>query len=140
VCSSDLGFWADRCSRLNPRGRIYVGVIGVLVAAPGVLLVGNSGSLVLVLFGMIIYGLTRPFPDASMVPLLCQIVDSRYLATAVGMLNMFACVIGGLTIYFGGVLRDAQVSISVVFNFGALGLVICGALLWFIRPRKNPSS
>lgn len=134
------GFWADRWSRLNPRGRIYVGVIGVLVAAPGVLLVGNSGSLVLVLFGMIIYGLTRPFPDASMVPLLCQIVDSRYLATAVGMLNMFACVIGGLTIYFGGVLRDAQVSISVVFNFGALGLVICAALLWFIRPRKNPSS
>lgn len=134
------GFWADRWSRLNPRGRIYVGVIGVFVAAPGVLLVGNSGSLVLVLFGMIVYGLTRPFPDASMVPLLCQIVDSRYLATAVGMLNMFACVIGGLTIYFGGVLRDAQVSISVVFNFGALGLVICGALLWFIRPRKIPSS
>ena len=33
--------------------------------------------------------------------------------------------------------RDAQVSSSTVFNFGAFGLLICAVLLWFIKPRLN---
>jgi predicted MFS family arabinose efflux permease len=133
------GFFADRWTQTNPRGRIYVGVIGVLVAIPGVLLVGNSGTLPLVLLGMVIYGFTRPFPDASMTPLLCQIVDRRHLGTGVGVLNMFAVMVGGASIYIGGVVRDAQISITTMFNFGALGLLICAVLLWAIKPRPVPS-
>jgi predicted MFS family arabinose efflux permease len=132
------GYFADRWAQSNPRGRIYVGVIGVLVAIPGVLLVGNAGLLPLVLFGMVVYGFTRPFPDASMVPLLCQIVDRRYLATGVGVLNMFAVIVGGASIYIGGVVRDAHISITTMFNCGALGLFICAILLWAVKPRPVP--
>jgi predicted MFS family arabinose efflux permease len=134
------GYFADRWTQVNPRGRIYVGVIGVLVAIPGVLLVGNSGLLPLVLLGMVIYGFTRPFPDASMVPLLCQIVDRRYLATSVGVINMFAVLVGGASIYIGGVVRDANISITTMFNFGAFGLLICAILLWAIKPRPLSTS
>ncbi len=134
------GFFADRWTQVNPRGRIYVGVIGVLMAIPGVLLVGNSGVLPLVLLGMVIYGFTRPFPDASMLPLLCQIIDRRYLATGLGVLNMFAVFVGGASIYVGGVVRDANINITTMFNVGALGLLICGMLLWAIKPRPLPTS
>ncbi len=134
------GYFADRWTQTNPRGRIYVGVIGVLVAIPGVLLVGNASVLPLVLLGMVIYGFTRPFPDASMTPLLCQIVDRRHLGTGVGVLNMFAVMVGGASIYIGGVVRDAHISITTMFNFGALGLLICAVLLWTIKPRPVPSS
>lgn len=134
------GFFADRWTRSNPRGRIYVGVIGVLVAIPGVLLVGNASLLPLVLLGMVIYGFTRPFPDASMTPLLCQIIDRRYLATGVGVLNMFAVMVGGMSIYIGGVVRDAHISVTTMFNGGALGLLICAVLLWAIKPRPTPST
>ncbi len=134
------GFFADRWTRSNPRGRIYVGVIGVLVAIPGVLLVGNASLLPLVLLGMVIYGFTRPFPDASMTPLLCQIIDRRYLATGVGVLNMFAVMVGGTLIYIGGVVRDAHISVTTMFNGGALGLLICAVLLWAIKPRPTPST
>ena len=133
------GYFADRWTRINPRGRIYVGVIGVLVAIPGVLLVGNASLLPLVLLGMVIYGFTRPFPDASMLPLLCQIVDRRHLGTAFGVLNMFAVMVGGASIYIGGVVRDAHISITTIFNCGALGLLICAVLLWTIKPRPLPS-
>ena len=128
------GYWADRWSQTNPRGRIFVGVIGVLVATPGVLLVGNASLLPLVLLGMVIYGFTRPFPDANMVPLLCQIIDRRYLATATGVLNMFAVTVGGASIYIGGVVRDAHISITTMFNCGAIGLLICAILLWAVKP------
>jgi predicted MFS family arabinose efflux permease len=133
------GYFADRWTRTNPRGRIYVGVIGVLVAIPGVLLVGNSGLLPLVLLGMVIYGFTRPFPDASMTPLLCEIIDRRHLGTGVGVLNMFAVMVGGASIYIGGVVRDANISITTMFNCGAFGLLLCALLLWAIKPRPAPS-
>jgi sugar phosphate permease len=129
------GAWADRWNRIHPRGRIWVGVIGVLVAVPAVLLVANTTVLVLALVGLVVYGFARPFPDANMVPILCQIVDPRYLATGVGILNMFAVMIGGATIYAGGALRDANVSVSTTFNFGAVGLLVCAVILWFIKPR-----
>ncbi|MEO7600141.1 MAG: MFS transporter [Opitutus sp.] len=131
------GFWADRWSRSNVRGRVLVGVLGIAVAIPGVLMVSNVPILWVVLAGMVLYGFTRPFPDANMVPILCQIVDPRYLATGVGVLNMFAVLIGGLTIYIGGVVRDAQISITTLFNCGAVGLLLCATLLWLVRPKSD---
>ncbi|HRE06151.1 MAG TPA: MFS transporter [Opitutaceae bacterium] len=135
------GYWADRWSRRSPRARIWVGVIGVLVATPAILLVANVAVLPIVLVGLVIYGFTRPFPDANMVPILCQIVDRRFLATGVGVLNTFAVFVGGATIYAGGALRDAKVDITTVFNCGAAGLVICAVLLWFVRePAVKPAT
>lgn len=134
------GVWGDRWSLRSSRGRVWVGVVGLLVAAPGVLMLANLPILGLVLVGMVIYGLTRPFPDANMTPILAQVVDRRYLATAVGVINMFAVFAGGLTIYAGGVLRDAHVNISRVFTFGACVLLLCAFLLWLISPRDHPSN
>lgn len=135
------GYWADRWSRRSPRARIWVGVIGVLVATPAILLVANVSVLPMVLLGLVVYGFARPFPDANMVPILCQIVDRRFLATGVGVLNTFAVFVGGATIYAGGALRDAKVDITTVFNCGAAGLVICAVLLWFVRePAVKPAT
>jgi predicted MFS family arabinose efflux permease len=134
------GFIADRWMKRNPRGRILTGVVGVLIAAPAALLVGNSSVFAIVLLGMVIYGLVRPFPDASMMPLLTQIVEKRHLATALGFLNMLAVFIGGATVYIGGVVRDAQIPVTTVFNCGAVGLVICAGLLWSVKPRAPDAS
>jgi predicted MFS family arabinose efflux permease len=134
------GLWGDRRSLRSSRGRVWVGTVGCLVAVPGVLLLANMPILGLVLTGMVIYGFTRPFPDANMTPIMAQIVDRRYLATGVGVINMFAVIAGGITIYAGGALRDAHVNISHVFNFGAGVLVLCALLLWLITPRDHPGN
>jgi hypothetical protein len=90
-----------------------------------------------VLIGLFIYGFFRTFPDSNMLPVLCQVVEPRYLATGFGLLNAFAVMVGGATIYVGGALRDANVSITTVFNFGAGGLLVCALILWNIKPRLN---
>lgn len=133
------GFIADRWTRRTPRGRVLTGVVGVLIAAPAALVVGNSGLLPVVLTGMIVFGLGRPFPDANMVPLLTQIVERRHIATALGFLNMLAVFIGGATVYIGGVVRDAHIPITTVFNCGAVGLLVCAVLLWLVQPRPADS-
>lgn len=129
------GVWADRWSRHRPEGRALVGIIGLAVCIPCVLIVANVGVLPMVVGALVLFGLTRAFPDTNMMPILFGIVDERYRATAYGVLNAMATIFGGVTIYIGGVLRDARVDITTVFYAGTAGMVLCAGLLWIIRPR-----
>ena len=128
------GVWADRWSRSNPRARLLVPVIGLSVAAPAILLASCTPVLTVALAALVCYGLARAFADANMMPTLCTIADPRYRATGYGVLNFFGCAVGGVTVYAGGLLRDAHVDISRVFQFAALTIAGCAVLLWFIRP------
>ncbi len=132
------GFWADRWSRRNPEARALVGIIGLAVGIPAVIVVAHSSLLPLTLTAVVVFGMTRGCTDANMMPILFEIAEPRYRATAYGMLNAFATTVGGLIIYLGGALRDAHVSIVTVFYGGTIGMAICAGLLWLIRPRSAP--
>jgi len=130
------GAWADRWSRNYPEGRALVGIIGLGICIPSVFLVANSPILGLTIVGMVLFGMSRSFPDVNMMPILFDITDARYRATAYGVLNALATTAGGIIIYAGGALRDANVSITKVFYAGTGGMAICAVLLWIIRPRR----
>ncbi len=98
------GFLADWWSRRNARGPILATVVGLLLAIPGVLLTAASNSLSIALAGLVIYGFTRSFSDANMMPILCLISDKSYRATGYGILNCTSCLAGGLAVYAGGLL------------------------------------
>ncbi len=128
------GVWADQWSRTNVRGRILVPSLGLFVAAPAILLVAQTQTLALAIAGISIYGLMRAFSESNLMPILCQVVDPRYRATGYGVLNMFASIVGGLTIYAGGRMRDANLSVSTLFTFASGCLLVCAVLLLFVRP------
>lgn len=131
------GFLADRWSRTNPRGRILVPAIGLCIAAVGVLALSLTSVFAVAIAGVVVYGVTRTFTDANMMPILCLIADPRYRATGYGMLNLLACIIGGIGIYAGGALRDAKVEMSSMFLFVCLMICICAVLLFRLRPNPN---
>ena len=129
------GALTDRWSRSSESRRITITVIGLCLAAPGVLLTSNTNLLVMAIAGLMLYGLTRSVADVNMMPILCLVSDPRYRATGYGILNMFACFVGGLTVYAGGRLRDGHIDVSRVFTGLLRGLVIVAAsLLFFVRP------
>lgn len=128
------GAWADRWSRTNDRGRIFVPVIGLCVAAPGIFLAARTGCLPLAIAGLILYGFARAFTDANMMPILCLVSDPRYRATGYGILNLFSCVVGGVAIYAGGALRDAEFNLSLLFQLAAASMLVCAALLILVKP------
>ena len=134
------GAWADQWSRKDERGRVLVPFIGLLVAAPGILLASTIDWLPLAIAGLIFFGLAKSFADTNMMPILCSIVDARYRATGYGVLNLFSCAIGGLTIYGGGVLRDADVNVNRVFQFAAACVLVCAFLLYCLRPQPAPAT
>jgi MFS family permease len=133
------GALADWASRKAERGRVFVVVVGLCIAAPGILLAANTNLLPLAIGGLMLYGLTRSFADSNMMPILCMVADARYRATGYGILNLFSCLVGGATIYIGGALRDAHVNVNRIFQFSAASLLVCAAILFFVRPRSKPS-
>ena len=114
-------------------------IVGLGLAAPGILLAANTHLLAFAIGGLILYGLTRSFADSNMMPILCMVADPRYRATGYGVLNFFACLVGGATIYAGGALRDANVDVNKIFQFSAASLIVCAVILFFVKSRFKPN-
>lgn len=130
------GFWADRWSRTSPRARVWVPAFGFLAAAP-CLFFGITAALPTAIAGLVVYGLARGFYDANLMPALRTVADERYSATGYGFLNLISVGLGGVMIYVGGRLKDAQIDLAQIFQFSAGGLLLVGALLLAIKPRSN---
>ena len=129
------GAWSDRWVRRNPRGRLYVVVIGFCLGGPSLCLMASTGQFATAIAGMLLYGLARGFSDANVMPILCQIISPKYRATGYGFLNLFSTFTGGAMIYLGGVLRESNVGLAKVFQASALGLIIAALVLLAVRPK-----
>ncbi|MDX9773028.1 MAG: MFS transporter [Bacteroidales bacterium] len=130
------GFIADRWSKTNSRARILVPAIALCVGAPCILAASFVPIIAVVIVLFMIYAFNKAFTDSNMMPMLCLVVDPRYRATGYGVLNFFGTIIGGVGLYMGGVLRDAHIDLSIMFRIAAVAMIICGALLFSIRPKK----
>jgi len=64
-----------------------------------------------------------------------MVVDQKYRATAYGVLNLFATVIGGIGIYAGGYLRDINIDLGLLFRIAAF-LLATGALSLYLLKRS----
>ena len=131
------GYLSDRWSRTNPLARILVPMLGLMLGAPAIFAASNTTILGVAVVCFMIYAFTRSFTDANMMPILSMIVDGRYRATAYGVLNLFSCIVGGIGIYAGGVLRDAKVELSVIFQVASGLVVICILVLWYLKKQND---
>lgn len=134
------GYFADRWSKKNNKSRILVPVIGLCIAAPAVFAASATGVLYITIGGFMAYAFFRVFSDTNLMPVLCMVADKRYIATGYGVLNMFACIVGGIGIYASGALRDAHVDMSLLFKIAAFSMLICAALLYSIKKEVEGSS
>jgi MFS family permease len=131
------GFLTDRWGRRNANAQIYIPMIGLCIAAPCIFIASYTEVLPLAIAMFMVYGLTRMFSDANMMPILCITADPRYRATGYGILNLFACIIGGLSVYAGGVLRDKQVELGSIFQSASALMILGIGLLYLIKKRAG---
>ena len=129
------GYLADRYSRKNPRARIMVPVTGLLLATPFIFIAGLSTILPLTIISFMFFSFTRVFADANLMPILCQIVNEKHRSSGMGVINACACIVGGIGLYAGGILRDSKVDLGTMFQVAALIMLLCIAALYRINPR-----
>ncbi len=127
------GFWSDRWSVTNPRSRIFVPAVAILVASPVFALTGWYPHFGLTVLSLGLWGVAMGFLGANTMPILCLFIDARYRATALGTLNCFTAVTGGLAIYGVGALRDARIGVDVILAVTSAGGLACGTMLWLVQ-------
>jgi len=131
------GFLSDRWVIMNTRGRIYTLVLGIAVGAPFLFLIGFTQLFWIAVISMILFGLFRGFHDANLMPILCQVMDERYRGTSYGILNFVSTITGGVMVYIGGIIMDANISLSLIFEISALALFLGGGLMMLIKPVRQ---
>jgi MFS family permease len=131
------GILADRWMRYNQKGRLYILVIGFTIGAPFLFLMASTSVFTIAIMAMLVFGLARGFNDANLMPILRQVVDGRYSATAYGFLNFLSTIIGGLMVYVGGALKDAQISLSIIYQVSAVALLLATFSLFAIKLKKS---
>lgn len=131
------GIIADRWSGKNVKGRVYIMAIGFIIGGPFLFLMSSTPVFGIAIASIVIFGLAKGFHDANFMPVISQIVDRRYRATGYGIMSFFSVIAGGIMIYLGGVLKDAGISLSLVFQISAVGVLLSGLILLLIRPHKE---
>ncbi len=134
------GALADRWARTNRRARAIVPAIGYCLAGPCLVAAASTDLLFAAVAGLLVFGLGRGAFDANQMPIVRELVDERHSATAYGVLNFISTIAGGLMVYAGGALKDANVDLARIFQVCGAGLFAAGILLFAIRfPPKEAS-
>lgn len=134
------GALADQWSRRNARGRIFTSAIGMLLFLPALFSVGNAGTLMIAIVGLIVFGIGWGFFDCNNMPILCQIARPELRATGYGIMNLVSISCGGFGDWLFGTLRDQHVPLNVIFGvFAGVALLSVGLVL-LIRPTTRAAT
>lgn len=131
------GFLADRWYNTNKKSRVYMIIIGFSVGAPFLFLMASTTVFAIAIIAMLFFGIARGINDSNLMPVLRQVSDNRYIATSYGLLNFVSTIIGGMMVYVGGALKDAQVDLSIVYQVSAVLMLIATWSLFAIKIKKD---
>ncbi|MGO3195235.1 MAG: MFS transporter [Sphingobacterium sp.] len=131
------GIFADRWVQKNVKGRLNVILLGFCIGAPFLFLLASTSSFPMAVLAMIVFGIARGTNDANLMPLLRQVINPRYIATGYGFLNFLSTIVGGVMVYLGGALKDANVNLSITFQVVAVLLLLTTLSLLFVKIRHK---
>lgn len=124
------GILSDRWVQKNVRGRVYTGAIGLALTIPSLVLLGFGDNFLTIIGGGLCFGLGFGIFDANNMPILCQFVESRYRATAYGIMNMTGVFAGAAVTRFLGSSTDAG---NLGHDFAMLaGLVLIALIIQIV--------
>lgn len=121
------GRLSDAMSRKNPANRLLLQALGLLVAAPFILMMGVSSSLPLIYIGFAGFGFGRAFFDANTYAVLYDVIPEKYQSSASGVMMMTGFAVGSLSSILLGYLKPI-IGLSMGISSLAVIWVACGIL------------
>jgi MFS family permease len=137
-----IGGWiSDRVAASRPVFRLQMMGTAMLLGAPVIFLMGQAGSLVSACAAMAGFGLFRGFYEANTQAALFQVIAPAHRASAVGVMTMLAFLVGSLSPWVLGRLREVYPAgeglgrglscLSGAYLAG--GLAVLGAVLFTFK-------
>jgi MFS family permease len=131
------GVMSDRWFKVNSKGRIYTGAIGLSLTIPALLLMGYGHSVFHVVGAAFLFGFGFGLFDTNNMPILCQFVGPNQRATAYGFLNTAGIFAGAMITDYLGKSTDAG---NLGADFAMLSIVVAAVIivqLIFLNPSKS---
>lgn len=108
--------------------RMMMQGVSLIVAAPFIVLMGNSTLLTLIYIGFAGFGFARAFFDANTYTVLYDVIPEKYHASASGVMIMTGFLIGSLAPVILGYIKPI-VGLSTGISMLSVIWVVCGLLL-----------
>ena len=125
---------SDMLAKRHVRGRTWTSAAGLLLTVPALAGIGFAPTLPLVVVCAAFYGLGFGMFDTNNMPILCQLVPSRFRATGYGLMNFFGIAAGAFLTPLLGRLKDHGVPLATGFAFCAIPAVLAVVLMLSLRP------
>ena len=123
------GSISDKLAVRNPANRILLQGIGLLAAAPFIVLMGQSTTLVAVYIGFAGFGFMRAFFDANTYTVLYDVIPEKYHASAAGVMQMIGFGIGSLSPVILGALKPV-IGMSMGISCLSVIWIVCSILMF----------
>lgn len=117
------GKLSDKAASKNPSYRMMMQGIGLLVAVPFIVMMGNSTILLPIYIGFAGFGFARAFFDANTYTVLYDVIPARYHSSASGVMIMLGFGVGAFAPIILGYIKS-----KLGLSFGITSL----AAIWFL--------
>jgi MFS family permease len=129
------GLAGDWLYTRTPAARFWLTASGLLMAAPGVQILGNAPTLWQTEIGAVIYGLGSGLFMANFIVGVMEVVPLGVRASCVGVYNLMGSLVSGFAPWLGGLWKDT-VGLPRLFSYAALlclaaAVVVLVDIRWF---------
>ncbi len=124
------GKYSDKLAKKNPATRLLMQGLGLLCAAPFIVLMGSSNVLLTVYIGFAGFGFARAFFDANTYAVLYDVIPEKYHSSASGIVIMIGFSFGSLSSVIMGYLKPILglsfgiSMLSIVWVFSGILLIV----------------
>ena len=128
---------ADRWAMRDQRGRMFMQVLGLAVAAPAALAISSAGTASTLLTLFAIFGFGRGLWECNSMPIFCDVMSPATRSTTYGVNNLANTLSGGVAVFLTGVLKKS-LGIGTTVSIFALLLVVSVGLTLLVSFRYLP--
>ncbi len=124
------GKYSDKFAKRNPASRMMMQGIGLLIAVPFIVMMGNSAILLTIYIGFAGFGFARAFFDANTYTVLYDVIPEKYHSSASGVMIMTGFMVGSMSPIILGYMKP-KFGLSSGLTMLAAVWTVCGLLLIF---------
>ena len=124
------GKYSDKFAKRNPASRMMMQGVGLLIAVPFIIMMGNSAILLTIYIGFAGFGFARAFFDANTYTVLYDVIPDKYHSSASGVMIMTGFLVGSMSPMILGYMKPIF-GLSSGLTMLAAVWTVCGLLLVF---------
>lgn len=122
------GFPSDLVARKHIRARMILFGVFYLVASPLMLVFLIHPGVWTIAIAVAVYGFIKGMGQINSNPLVCELLPPNARSSAIGVMNMLACIAGGIGVMVAGYLKPT-LGLSNMFAMVTGVTAICGIVL-----------